>query len=353
MVFSSAVTTVTRTYIVPKVYDTITKGSPGLMSFLQNAKAWRTGTKYETIFQYVDTTNGGNTGIADTLDTDRQNTRVTGSFEVKQAYKPVVIANIEQVLNMGEERIIDLLTVEFDTQGKSMMNLMAQNLYQGTGVGNDWDSLATAADDGTNYPTYAGLSRTTYPTLKGYYLAAAGALTLSKLATAYDAVEIGVDKPSMILTTKSVWSTYESLLTPTVRAGYNQSGYPQMNAFGMVPTSEALAGTQGFGVLFFRGTPVIKDEQIPSGKLFLVNTNYFGFKGVDLSSVDGVETLNFKDPNDGTPLGVPGRVPSTRGFNFRMMMQPVDQLAQVGYLLYAGNFISENPRLQGQMTGVS
>jgi hypothetical protein len=353
MIFSSAVTTVTRTYIVPKVYDTITKGSPGLMYFLQNAKPWRTGTLYQVIFQYVDTTNGGVTGIADRLDTDRQNTRVQGSFEVKQAYKPVVVANIEQVLNQGDERILDLFATEFDTQAKSLTNVMAAQLYTGTGVGNQFDSIANAADDGTNYPTYASLSRTTYPTLDGYYLAAAGSLTLSKLATAYNAVEIGMDKPQMIMTTKSIWSTYESLLMPTVRAGYSTSGFPMMNAFGMVPTSQALQGTQGFEVIFFRGTPIVKDEQIPSGKLFLINTNYFGFKGVDLSSVEEVETLNFKNTSDGTPLGVPGRIPSTRGFNFRIMKQPVDQLAQVGYLLYAGNFISENPRLQGQMTGVS
>jgi hypothetical protein len=353
MQFSNAVTSVTRENIIPKVYDTVTKGSPGLMYFLQNAKPWKTGTKYDVIFQYQDTTNGGNTGIADKLDTNRQETRVTGNFEVKQAYKPVVVANIEMILNKGDERILDLLDTEFDTQAKSLMTLMAQNLWSGTGVGNSWDSIANAADDSTNYTTYAGLSRSTYTTLKGYYLASAGAITLAKLATAYNAVEIGMDKPQMIATTKAIWSTYEALLTPTVRAGYTTSGYPKMNAWGMVPTAEALQGTQGFDAIFFRGTPVVKDEQIPSGKVFLVNTNYFGMKGVDLSGIDGVETLNFKNTSNGTPLGVPGRVPSTRGFNFRIMKDPVDQLAQVGYLLYAGNFISENPRLQGQMTGAS
>lgn len=352
-VFSNAVTTVTREHIVPKVYDTVTKGSPGLMRFLQNAKPWKSGTKYDVIFQYQSTTNGGNTGIADKLDTNRQETRVTGNFEVKQCYKPVVVANLELVLNKGDEQVLDLLDTEFDTQAKALMNDMAQNLYTGTGVGNSWDSISNAADDGTNYTTYAGLSRSTYPTLEGYYLASAGAVTLAKLATAYDAVEIGMDKPDMILTTKSIWSTYESLLTPTVRAGYTTSGFPKMNAFGMIPTSEALQGTQGFEVIYFRGTPVIKDEQIPSGKVFFVNSNYFGMKGVDLSGINEVETLNFKKTTDGTPLGVPGRVPSTRGFNFRIMKQPVDQLAQVGYLLYAGNFISENPRLQGQLTGAS
>ena len=320
------------------------------MKLLQNAKAWRTGVAYEVIIKYQDTTNGGNTGIADKLDTDRQNVRTRMSFAPKMAYKPVVIANIEQTLNEGDERVIDLLEAEFDSQAQSLMQVMAANLWTGTGVGNNWDSIYNAADDGTNFPTYGGLSRTTYPSIKGYYLAGAGALTLAKMATAYDAVTVGNDTPDIIATTKALWSTYESLLQPIVRAGYTQNGYPKMNAFGMLPRTEGLAGQGGFDVLFFRGTPVVRDEQIPAGKMFFINTNYFGFKGINVA---GLKQVNFKKLSDGVPLGVPGRVPSTRGFNFRDLMSPVDQLAEVGHLIYAGNFISENPRLQGQMVGLS
>jgi hypothetical protein len=350
MVFSEAVTSVTRTYIVPKVYDTISKGSPVLMKLLQNAKPWKSGVSYEVIIKYQDSTNGGNTGIADKLDTDRQNVRTKMTFQPKMAYKPVVIADIERTLNQGDEQVVDLLEAEFDSQAQSLMQVMAQNLWTGTGAGNSWDSIFNAADDGTNFSTYGGLSRSTYTSIKGYYLASAGALTLAKMATAYDAVTVGNDTPDIIATTKALWSTYESLLTPTVRAGYTQNGYPKMNAFGMLPRAEGLAGNQGFDVLFFRGTPVVRDEQIPSGKMFFINTNFFGFKGINIS---GLKQVNFKKTSDGVPLGVPGRVPSTRGFNFRDMMSPVDQLAEVGHLIYAGNFISENPRLQGQMVGLS
>jgi len=350
MIFSEAVTSVTRNYIVPKVFDTVSKGSPVLMKLLQNAQPWKSGVAYDVIIKYQDSTNGGNTGIADKLDTDRQNTRTTMSFQPKMAYKPVVVANIETTLNEGDERVIDLLEAEFDSQAQSLMQVMATNLWSGTGVGNSWDSIYNAADDGTNFSTYGGLSRTTYVSLKGYYLASAGALTLAKMATAYDAVQIGNDSPDIIATTKALWSTYESLLQPTVRAGYTQNGYPKMNAFGMLPRAEGLAGQAGFDVLFFRGTPVVKDEQIPSGKMFFINTNFFGFKGINIS---GLKQVNFKKSNPGVPMGVPGRVPSTRGFNFRDMMSPVDQLAEVGHLIYAGNFISENPRLQGQMVGLS
>ncbi len=64
-------------------------------------------------------------------------------------------------------------------------------------------------------------------------------------------------------------------------------------------------------------------------------------------------TANFKQTSDAVPTGVPGNVKSTRGFQFRKMMMPVDQLTTVGYLIYAGNFVATEPRLQGTMVGVS
>ena len=352
MLFNTAVTTTTRTMIVPKVFDTVTNGTPGLMVFLQKAKDWRTGTKYEFAIKYQDTTNGGNTGIADKLDTDRQNVRVQASFEPKMTTKPVVVANIETTLNQGDEQIVDLLDTEYDSQAQGLMNDMGANLYTGNGTGNEWDSLANAADDATNYATYGGLSRSTYSSWNGYYLASAGALTLAKLATAHDAVTVGVDEPDKIFTTKAIWSTYESLLTPIVKANYSTSGFPRMNAFGDAANNKGLGGDQGFVYLSYRGTAFIKDEQIPSGELFLVNSKTFGMKGISIKAKN-ISTVNFRQTSDAVPSGVPGNVPSTRGFNFREMMSPVDQLTEVGHLIYAGNFISENCRLQGHMVGAS
>jgi hypothetical protein len=356
MIFNQAVTTTTREFILKKVYDQVTTGTPGLMTFLQNqsrSKEWTSGTSYQFPIKYQDTTNGGNMGIADRLDTDRQNVRVRTDFNLKAANKPVVVAIAETTANMGDEQIVNLLDTEFDSQAQSLMTLMAQNLYTGNGTGNDWDSLANAAADPTLFATYGGLSRSTYTAWSGYYLASTGALTLAKLATADDAVTIGVDSPNLALTTKAIWSTYESLLTPTVRANFSTSGYPKMNAWGGVGSPSAgLGGEQGFVYLTFRGTPIAKDEQVPSGKFFLVNTKGFGFVGFNYQ--DGnIMTANFKQTSDAVPSGVPGNVKSTRGFQFRKMMSPVDQLTQVGYLIYAGNFIATEPRLQGQLAGVS
>lgn len=353
MIFNQAVTTTTREYILPKVFDQVTTGTPGLMTFLQKPLGeWRTGTSYKFPIKYQDTTNGGNMGIADKLDTDRQNVRVFAEFNLKAANKPVVVAIAETTANMGDEQIVDLLDTEFDSQSQSLMTLMAQNLWTGNGTGNDWDSAKNAAADSTLFATYGGLSRSTYSVWSGYYLASAGAITLAKLATAYDAVTVGTDTPDFLCTTKAIWSTYESLLTPVVRANYSTSGYPRMNAWGGVPANSGLGGDQGFVYLSFRGSPIAKDEQVPSGQFYLLNTKSFGFVGFNYED-ENIITVNFKKTSDAVPTGVPGNVKSTRGFQFRKMMSPVDQLTKVGYLIYAGNFLATQSRLQGQLAGAS
>lgn len=353
MIFNQAVTTTTREFIIKKVYDQVTTGTPGLMTFLQRPANWKTGTTYQFPIKYQDTTNGGNMGIADRLDTNRQNVRVEAIFNLKAANKPVVVAIAETTANMGDMQIVDLLDTEFDSQAQSLMNLMAQNLYSGNGAGNEWDSLANAASDSTLYATYGSLARSTYPVFSGYYLASTGALTLAKLATADDAVTIGMDSPDIALTTKSLWSTYESLLTPTVRANFSTAGYPKRNAWGGVAsTGNGMGADQGFVYLTFRGTPIAKDEQVPSGQFFLCNTKGFGFVGFNYAD-ENIMTANFKKTSDAVPSGVPGNVKSTRGFQFRKMMSPVDQLTKVGYLIYAGNFVATEPRLQGTLNGAS
>jgi hypothetical protein len=236
----------------------------------------------------------------------------------------------------------------------------ADLLYAGTGAGNDWSSIAMAADDGTNYPIYGGLSRTTYPALEGYFLSSTGALTLAKLATATDAVEKGTDGPTGHFTTKPLWSVYETLLTPTVHANYTAAGsqMASMTPDGIVMGKEGLSGTQGFRAVTYRGVPVMKDEHCPSGKWFLVNSKKngkfrnFGMAAIDMSNEKEFSTVNFGSP-DGSPTGTFGSRKAPRGFNFRDLMSPVDQLAEVGYVMFWGENLAAEPRLQGQLTGVT
>jgi hypothetical protein len=178
-------------------------------------------------------------------------------------------------------------------------------------------------------------------------------LTLTKLATGFDAVTVGMDEPTVMFTTKTLWSSYEALLTPTLRASFQTFAAPNYDQYGMLMDSKSNAfGTQGFRAITYRGVPVVKDEQVPSGKFIYANQTAFNMKGISIEGKD-YDTLNFKKLSNSVPTGVPGNVPSAKGFNFRVMKAPVDQLSQVGYLLFAGNFCSENPRLLGTLAAAS
>src|SRR4051812_17814690 len=113
MQFSDAVKSVTRETIVPTVYDTVTKGSPLLMYLLQNAKPWKSGYRYDIPIKYQKSNQGGVVGIADKLSTERTTVRTKMQFEPKMITKPVVLADIEVVLNKGDEQVLDLLATEF------------------------------------------------------------------------------------------------------------------------------------------------------------------------------------------------------------------------------------------------
>lgn len=361
MQFSENVTTVTRTYVIPDLFSQINVGSPLALTLLAEGIEWTTGTAYEIPIKYALSTNGGVTGIADQLDSDREDNKTKFSFQPRSFYKPVVVASIEQHLNKGDERVLDLVTTEMHSQMQDLMEGWADQAYAGTGSGNQWSSIQLAADDGTNYGTYGTLSRTTIPNaIDGYYLSSTGSITLAKLATAYDATEKGTDSATMIPTTKALWSVYEALLTPTVHANYTATGsqMASMTPDGIVMGKEGLSGTQGFRAVTYRGTPVVKDEHCPSGKVFFLNTRKngkfrnLGLAAIDLSSESMFGTVNFSKES-GDPQGTFGSRKAPKGFSFRDMMMPVDQRANVGYLFIDGEICSSEPRLQGQLTGAT
>lgn len=349
MQFSNVVTSVTRETIIPKVYDQTLTGNVAIMRLFGNAKMWRSGFRLDMPIKTSKNTLGGTVGIADKLSTERQNTRNKMQFEPKMITKPIVIADIEATLNKGDERVLELVAVESESVAQDLLDDFADQLYTGTGVGNSFDSILNAADDGTNYTTYGGLSlRSGAGVLDGYLVTSVGTLALSDLSTAYNSVKVGAFRPSVALATEGVWTAYEGLLQPTVRAGYQVNGLPQVTRTSVAQSANALRGEIGFDALWYRGTPIVMDEKCPSQKMFWLNEDHFSFYAVNIAE-EGYEQLSFASSNIDTPVDTS----LGRGFNFRVFMSPVDQLAKVGHVVVAGNFVSTMPRTLGQMTGIT
>ncbi len=350
MQFSTTVTTVTRETIVPSVSDTVLKGNVGLLRLLGNSKVWSTGYRLDQPVKYTKSTAGGIVTVGGTLDTSRVVTRVKMQFEPQRIHKPVVVDDIELAVNEGDMRVLDLLATEMDSIAQDLTDDIGGYLYTGTSAtGLSFDSLYNAADDSTNFSIYGALSRATYPTLKGYLASNIGQLAISDFATGMNNTTYGADKPTLILTTQSIWTGYEALLQPVVRAGYQMQGYPQVSRTGVVSGQQALRGDIGFDALWFRGIPVVWDQKCTAQKAFLVNENHFAFHGIDLPAKLGYEKFNTSDKN----IKGPQAMPIPKGFNWSGLIRSQNQPAQVGHLYYVGNFVSDNPRQQGVLTDIT
>lgn len=346
MQFSDTVKSITRETIVPKVYDTVLNGNVGLLRLWGNARPWKSGFRYDVPIKFSKATTGGLVGLGGTLDTTRQTNRVKLQFDPKRRHKPVVLDDIETQVNKGDERVLELLATEMDSIGQDLLDDSGTDFYTGTGAGENFDSLYNAADDATNFATYGGLAKATYTSIKGYLSASVGALALPDLSTAHSSVKRGQDKPTLMLADTTSWTAYEGLLQPTVRAGYEASGFPQVTRTGTVPSQRALQGDIGFDSIWYRGTPVVEDEKCPSGNIFLLHENYFYFAGID---IDDYEKFNITSSNVDGPQSAP--VP--RGFNWSGLLRSPSQPAEVGHLYVIGNYIGVDPRRTGSLTGIT
>ena len=213
------------------------------------------GTRIEQVVRYKNSTQGGFYSGLDTLDTAQEKTRTRAYWAWRQAHQPIVFSNIDLARNGGSEKVFDLLKSEMEDAKEALKDKFGTALYTAQ-TGKAIDSLVDAADDGTNVATYGGITRSTNTWFKGSYNGTGGALSLSMMATRYDDVKSGSDKPTLIATDEATWSAYEALLQPQARFGATQNGFPKIDG--------------GFDSLMFRSTPIIADEYCTSGYMYFL-----------------------------------------------------------------------------------
>src|SRR4029077_8240638 len=115
--------------------------------------------------------------------------------------------------------------------------------------------------------------------------ASGGVLDLATMASADDGATISGDiseTPNVILSNQTVWSLYESLLSPTTRSEYQTLGGSFINGTtGVnqnVNAGDGLTLKAGATSLMYRGKPYVRDQKSPSGVQWYTNENWFGFR---------------------------------------------------------------------------
>ena len=210
---------------------------------------------------------GQNTTVAsysgyDAISLTAQTGITAAEYEWKQYAASIAISGIEEAKNNGEQEIINLLEAKI-MQAEESMREGFNTMFFADGTGNsgkDWNGLGNLIEYGN---TVGGINSATAGNeyWRSYEENTAGALTLAQMATAYNSVSVGNDRPDLVLTTRTLFEKYESLLQPQLR---------------YTDTKTADAGFQN---LLFKAAPVVYDTAAPAGNMFFINSKYLTLVG--------------------------------------------------------------------------
>ena len=344
----------TLEFIVPTVYDTLNKSSWVLRRTMSKPKPWN-GRLVQEAITVTNSTQGQSFKGIETFTTSVEFAPVVLTWYSTGYAQPVTISQVEKSINQTPLGRINLYKASYEFAQNSMSNALGGILY-GFGTGNDFDGLGLIVDDGTNAANYGGLSRTTYTQINcggstGIVAASSGVIDLNTMDSADDAASVSgllSETPGVVSTTRAVWSLYGQLFEPTKMATYNALG-------GNIPGGDAGVGDQtgsgtslqsGSSNITYRGKPIIRDDKCTAGVMFFMNESLLDFYSL---SIDGLSSVTVA--NQAT-AGVYDKVPPT-AFQWRDLMSPVNQLAQVGIFVVYGNLIHRNPNRNEKITGVT
>lgn len=346
------VNNITLEQINAKVVDTVNQSSEIMKRVVSRPTKWNGRSFQSPIFTNNSVIGQSFKGV-ETFDTaiDMNTTQMTW-YPTGYA-QPVGVSTVERSINATPAGVVELYQVSYQYAQNSMITALG-NIFYGVGSGNDFDGLALIDDDGTSTSSYAGLTRTTFPTINSFLVSASGGvLDMATMSSVDDGATISGNEsetPNVIMSNQTVWSLYDSLLEPTSRATYGGMGGSFIDGNTGVGTpvsqSNALNLNAGATSITFRGKPFVRDQKSPTGKMWFLNEKWFEFKSLPIQGLKLIAT---------TESVTTGAYDSYKvsAFQFREMMMPVNQLAEVGIFVMYGNLICLNPNRNGLLSSIT
>lgn len=118
----------------------------------------------EIMYNDTNTINAGSYSGYDVIDVTPNSPITSAQFDIKQYAAAVSVSGLDQLMNSGQEAIIDLLESRIQIAEKQMMNALSAGIYS-AGTGNsskDITGLQAAIADAPTSGTYGGINRATW-----------------------------------------------------------------------------------------------------------------------------------------------------------------------------------------------
>lgn len=197
----------------------------------------------------------------DVLDTSPQDTLTAAKFDWKYVHVPVSIDGPTKFKNGGKSRIIDLVAAKIKQAELSIDYYMDVVLFgDGTNNGSkDVTGLGLAVEEGTAWSTYGDIDSNAYTQWRNQWTGAVGSFAtngLDKMRSIYNSCTSGSKKPDLIVTTQAIFEYYEKTVTNIYRS------------------MDLKKADLGYLNLMFKETPMIFDDNVPSGYMYFLNSEF-------------------------------------------------------------------------------
>lgn len=243
----------------------------------------------------------------DPLNTTQGENTMLVEYRWQNAFEPIQISRDDERQNSGDmHKLIDLVGTRIQLAEMAIKDRIGQALVTRIADSNNLVDLSTLVNTG-QLGTIAGSTDTFWQATS----TASGAFAtqgLTDMDTLYYTLSSSsmMDNPTHIFTTRTVFTKFKQTRLPLERLQNTE------------------VGKAGFTSLTFNGVPIIWDQYIDSGVLYMCNTNYWNL-------VVDTETDLVTTP----------------------FITPSNQTVKTAFILWRGNQTTNNRRRFGKLTSIS
>lgn len=325
-----------QTEYLPFAVDAVLNSNVLFQRVVRASKKWSGRTLRQPIKVSKNSTGTSFRGF-DTLSTSASDNRRVLEFTPSFYQITCALPGDELSVADTDAKVLDLMKLTIQSDTEDMADDLGTIFYaDGSGNGSkDPSGLEEIVDDGTNVASYGGLTRSTFdPVLDSTVTASGGTLTLAQVDTLWANVSSGSQRPTVFYTTEAVFNFYGQLLRPQERI---------VKEAGRV---KGLHGGTGFSGLDYNGKPILADEKCTAQVLYAVNEDFLDFFALPFF---GAKPVQYKSQIEGNDYGAPVGL----GFSWSDWIIPANSASVVGHIYFGGEFITNNPKRHGKLTGIS
>lgn len=246
---------VTERYIMPKLHDNIFDSNPLLKRLLASGQyhSVNGGTYVDIPLAYAGTTAKGWFKGADTLNTAENDMVTSARYDWCSLYAGITITEEDELKNGGERGVLKLLAAKAQQAEKTIKDDLGTGLYSD---GTTTNSIVGLRDIVATDQTVGGISQSTYSWWAGQVDSTTTTTSIAAVNLQYENASIDSEKPTVLLSTRTIYTKYYNLLQPQQRF------------------TDSTTASGGFQNLMFNGIPWISDSHCPSSHLFGINEKH-------------------------------------------------------------------------------